>query len=114
MTGDASYGNRAAVVTVRHDFGRLLFARSGLPLVRSLPFTLSVQGGMFWTEFVSHVPYPSDTMLATAPTPYTELGFSLGNLTPFLSPFNLSAIFAWQVSSYATRRFRFGIGLSGP
>ena len=108
------YGNRAVVVTVRHDFDRLLFARSGLPLIRKLPFTLSVQGGMFWTDFVAHAPYPSDTMLATAPTPYTELGFSLGNLTPFLSPFNLSASFAWQLSSYDTRRFRFGIGLSGP
>ena len=108
------YGNRAVVLTLRHDFDRLLFARSGLPLIRTLPFTLSVQGGMFWTDFVRHTPYPSDTMLATAPTPYTELGFALGNLTPFLSPFNLSASFAWQLSSYATRRFRIGIGLSGP
>jgi hypothetical protein len=53
-------------------------------------------------------------MLATAPSPYTEVGFSLGNLTPFLSPFNLSASFSWQLSSYATRRFRFGFGISGP
>jgi hypothetical protein len=108
------YGNEAAVVTVRHDFDRMLFRRSGLPLIRDLPFTLSVQGGLFWTEFVNHVAGPADTMLVTAPRPYSEIGFSLGNLTPFLSPFNLSASFAWQLSSYATRRFRFGIGLSGP
>ena len=108
------YGNEAAVVTVRHDFDRILFRRSGLPLIRSLPFTLSVQGGLFWTAFVRHAPSPADTMLATAPTPYSEIGFSLGNLTPFLSPFNLSASFAWQLSSYPTRGFRFGIGLSGP
>jgi hypothetical protein len=108
------YGNRAAVLTVRHDFDRILFARSGLPLIRNLPFTLSVQGGLFWADFVNHVPSPADSMLATAPTPYTEVGFSLGNLTPFLSPFNFSATFAWQLSSYATRRFRFGIGLTGP
>jgi hypothetical protein len=108
------YGNEAAVITVRHDFDRLLFTRSGLPLIRSLPFTLSVQAGLFWTDFVNHVPYAGDSMLATAPTPYSEVGFSLGNLTPFLSPFNFSATFAWQLSSYATRRFRFGIGLSGP
>ena len=108
------YGNRAAVLTVRHDFDRILFARSGLPLIRTLPFTLSVQGGLFWADFVNHVPNPGDSMLATARTPYTEIGFSLGNLTPFLSPFNFSATFAWQLSSYATRRFRVGIGLSGP
>ncbi len=108
------YGNRAAVVTIRHDFDRLLFTRSGLPLLRDLPFTVSVQGGMFWTDFVNHLASPADTMFTTAPTPYTELGFSLGNLTPFLSPFNLSASFTWQLSSYATRRFRFGIGITGP
>jgi hypothetical protein len=108
------YGNRAAVVTVRHDFDRLLFSRSGLPLIRDLPFTLTLNAGMFWTEFVQHASSPADSMLATAPTPYTEVGFWLGNLTPFLSPFNLSASFSWQLSSYATRRFRFGLGISGP
>ncbi len=108
------YGNEAAVVTVRHDFDRILFTRSGLPLIRSLPFTLSVQAGLFWAELVRHAPFAGDSTLATAPTPYTEVGFSLGNLTPFLSPFNLAATFAWQLSSYPTRRFRFGIGLSGP
>ncbi len=108
------YGNRAAVLTLRHDFGRLLFARSVLPLVRDLPFTLSVQGGLFWAAFVDHAPFAGDTMLASAPTPYSELGFSLGNLTPFLSPFNLAASFTWQLSSYATRRFRLGLGISGP
>ncbi len=102
------------MVTVRHDFGRLLFTKSGLPLIRNLPFTLSLHGGLFWTDFGNHVPLASDTMLATAPTPYSEVGFSLGNLTPFLSPFNLSARFSWQLSNYATRRFRFGFGISGP
>lgn len=108
------YGNRAAMVTIRHDFDRLLFTRSGLPLIRDLPFTLTLHGGLFWTDFVHHVPNPADTTLATAPTPYSEAGFSLGNLTPFLAPFNLSARFSWQLSSHATRRFRFAIGISGP
>ena len=108
------YGNRAAMLLLRHDFGRLLFARSGLPLVRALPFTLSVDGGVFWTAFVDQIPSPGDSLLATASRPYQEIGVSLGNLTPFLSPFNLSIHGAWQLSSYATRRFRLGIGLSGP
>ena len=108
------YGNRAAMLLVRHDFGRLLFARSGLPLLRSLPFTLSVDGGVFWTAFVNHAVSPGDSLLATASRPYQEIGVSLGNLTPFLSPFNLSLHGAWQLSGYATRRFRLGIGISGP
>ena len=114
LYGTNYYGNRAAVLTIRHDFGRLLFAGSGLPVIRSLPFTLSLNGGAFWTEFVDHTPFPADTMLARAATPYTEAGFALGNLTPFLSPFNLSVHFAWQLSSYPTRRFRFGFGITGP
>lgn len=114
LYGTNYYGNRAAVVTIRHDFGRLLFARSGLPVIRSLPFTLSLNGGAFWTDFVDHTPLPADTMLVKASTPYTEAGFALGNLTPFLSPFNLSVHFAWQLSSYPTRRFRFGLGITGP
>jgi hypothetical protein len=114
LNGTNYYGNRAAVVTLRHEFGRLLFARSGLPVIRALPFTLTLHGGAFWTAFVNHAPYPADTALARAATPYTEAGFSLGNLTPFLSPFNLSVHFAWQLSSYPTRRFRFGFGITGP
>jgi hypothetical protein len=108
------YGNRAAMLVVRHDFGRLLFARSGLPLIRSFPFTLSVDGGVFWTAFIHHAANPGDSLLATAARPYQEVGVSLGNLTPFLSPFNLSLHGAWQLSAYATRRFRLGIGISGP
>ena len=69
---------------------------------------------MFWTAFVHHVAFPGDSPLATATRPYREIGVSLGNLTPFLSPFNLSLHSAWQLSLYATRRFRLGIGISGP
>jgi hypothetical protein len=107
------YGNRALMLMVRHDFGRLLFARSGLPLVRNLPFNLSLNGGVFWTDFSKHALIPIGAPLASAPKPYAEAGFALGNLTPFLSPFNLSVHFAWQLSSYPTRRFRFGIGITG-
>jgi hypothetical protein len=97
-------GNRVAMIVVRHDFDRLLF---------HLPFTLSIHGGAFWTSFVNHPPFPADSLLVTAPRPYTEAGFGLGNLTPFLSPFDLSAHFTWQLSSYPTRRFRFGFSLGG-
>lgn len=38
----------------------------------------------------------------------------LGNLTPFLSPFDLAVSFTWQLSSYPTERFHFGVGVTGP
>ncbi|HVH08601.1 MAG TPA: DUF5686 family protein [Gemmatimonadales bacterium] len=111
--GDTNYtGTRAGMVTVRHDFDRLLFAKSGLPLIRTLPFTLSVHGGVFWTEFHAHPPNPGDSLLVTAPRPYVEAGFGLGNLTPFLSPFNLALHVTWQLSSYPTRRSQFGLGFT--
>lgn len=97
---------RAAVVAVQHNFDRLLFTRSGLPLVRNIPFTLAVRGSMFWTGYAGA---PTGQMVMAAP--YEEAGFSLGNLTPFAAPFNLSARFAWQISRYPTTPFRFSIGL---
>jgi hypothetical protein len=105
-------GTRAAMIAVRHDFDRLLFAKSGIPLVRDLPLTLSVHGGMFWTDFANHESDPGDALLHTAPTPYSEIGFGLGNLTPFLSPVNIAAYFTWQLSSYPTSRFAFGLGFT--
>jgi hypothetical protein len=105
-------GTRAALLTVRHDFDRLLFVKSRLPLVRSLPVTLSLQGGVFWTDFIDHPSAPGDLLLTPARRPYSELGFGLGNLTPFLSPFNLAAHITWQLSAYPTHRLRFGFGFS--
>ncbi len=111
--GDSNYtGTRAAMITLRHDFDRLLFARSGLPLIRRLPATLSLHGGVFWTDFHGHPPNPGDSLFETAPRPYIEAGFGLGNLTPWLSPLNLAVHFTWQLSSYPTRRFQFGLGLT--
>jgi len=112
LNGDNFAGTRAAMITVNHDFDRLLFAKSGIPGIRSLPFTLSVHAGAFWTGFVGHPANPGDDLLWTAPKVYTEAGFGLGNLTPFLSPFDLAAFFTWQLSAYPTRGFRFGLGLT--
>jgi len=105
-------GNRLAMISVDHEFDPRLFASTGIPGIEKIPFTLTLDGGVFWTKFVDHVPLPQDTLFATAPGGYREIGFSLGNLTPFLAPFNFAAQFAWQLSGYPTRRFRFGLGLS--
>lgn len=107
-------GNRAAMIAARHDFDRLLFAGSALPLVRDLPFTVSVHGGAFWTAFVNHTANLGDSLLETAPSAYYEIGFGVGNLTPFLSPVNLAAYFTWQLSDYPGSRFQFGLGLTPP
>ncbi len=103
---DSSYAApQAALLAVQHDFDRLLFTRSGLPLVRDIPFTLAVRAGMFWTDFPG-----SSAGRPVAGNPYREVGFSVGNLTPFTAPFNLVARFAWQLSHYPTTRFRLSIG----
>ena len=99
---------RAALVALEHDFDRLLFTKSQLPLVRDIPFTIAIRGGVFWTGF-GQTPGARNVV----GTPYREVGFSVGNLTPFASPFNLSARFAWQLSRYPTTRFRFGVGFGG-
>jgi uncharacterized protein DUF5686/carboxypeptidase family protein len=105
-------GTRAAMIALRHDFDRLLFAKSGIPLVRDLPITLSIHGGAFWTDFKNQPSVTGDSIAHTGSTPYSELGFGLGNLTPFLSPFNIAAYFTWQLSSYPTSRWVFGFGFT--
>ncbi|HZH40665.1 MAG TPA: hypothetical protein VFD85_06625 [Gemmatimonadales bacterium] len=96
-------GTRAAMILLRHDFGRL-------PLV---PATLSLHGGAFWSVLHSELPAPGDTTLFTAGHPYTEAGFTLGHLTPFLTPLDIAVSCTWQLSHYPTHPFRFGIGFTG-
>jgi hypothetical protein len=98
---------RAAVLSVQHDFDRLLFSKSQLPLVRDIPFTLAVRASIFWAGGAGA---PTDRLVVRAP--YREAGFSIGNLTPFIAPFNLAARFAWQLSGYPTTPFRFSVGVS--
>src|ERR1019366_3011783 len=102
--GDTSFaGNRVAMLSVRHDFDRFLFAESGLPLLRHLPFTVSVYGSAFAINFANHTALPGDSTFRTTTTPYTEAGFALGNLMPFLAPLSLAAQFTWQLTSQDTR-----------
>jgi hypothetical protein len=106
---------RAATFTLRHDFDRLLLANSHLPLIRKLPFTVSVQGGLFWTDLAPPPLAPFDSASVPAPPQHitsATVGFRVGNLTPFLGPFNFSGVFSWRFSSYLPRRFQFGVDLS--
>jgi hypothetical protein len=111
-TGDHMFfGNRILMLHLTHDFGKLLFQRSGMPLIRDIPFTLAVHGGAFWSEFRDHAAQPGDHLLDSSPKPYTELGLTVGNLSPFIWPFNLSLTFSWQLSDYDTNRFMWLIGV---
>ena len=96
-------GTRAAMILLRHDFGRL-------PLV---PIGFSLHGGAFWSVLHSQLPAPGDTTLLTAGHPYTEAGFTLSHLTPFLTPLDFAISCTWQLSHYPTHPFRFGIGFTG-
>lgn len=100
-------GSQAAAITVEHRFGKRALALTHIPLIEKIPFSISVRGGEFWTD-ANRINEPSYPNLRVARTAYTEAGFALGNLTPFLSPFNLQMWFNWQLSAYDTQRFSLG------
>jgi len=104
-------GTRALAAFVNHDFGDLPFARSGLPLLTHIPFTLSLHGGVFRTELDDRIARPKAGWYNTAPTEYTEAGLGLANLTPFLMPLNMALYFTWQLSDYDTDRFQLTWGI---
>jgi hypothetical protein len=86
LSDSSVYATRVALVKVHHDFGRLLF--------RGLPLTFAVDAGTFWTAPANSHSY--------------RLGFQVGNLTPFLSPFDLGLRFDWRFFN-SERRFQFGV-----
>jgi hypothetical protein len=104
-------GSRALAVAARHEFRRRLFVASGLPLVRDIPYWLSVHGGIFWTDFKHHAGREGDDAINVAGQPYREIGFGLGNLTPFIMPFNFALHFTWQLSDYETSDWSIFLGL---
>jgi len=99
-------GSRALTVYAYHDFGRRLFRKSRLPLIKDIPFSLSVHGGAFWTDFKGHPTQPDDGDVRFARKPYSEIGFGLGKITPL----DLKVYFTWQLSDYETNGFAFTIG----
>lgn len=104
-------GDRVGYIFLRHDFDQYLFKKTGIPLLRSVPWTFEIYGGAFWTDFRGGDVTIGESRYKIAPKTYGEIGFALGNLTPFLSVFNLAAYFNWQISDYDVGKFTFGIGL---
>jgi hypothetical protein len=101
-------GTSAAAVVVEHSFGRRVLAFTHIPGVERLPFSLTLRGGTFWTDF-KQSGYANNSSVRIARRAYSEAGFGLGNLAPFLSPFNLQVWCSWQLSAYDTRRFSIGV-----
>ena len=99
-------GDRAASVYLVHDFGTNIFRNSGIGLLKMLPPGLTIHGGAMWSEF-RRTPICHNPTTLTAPTAYSEIGFGLSNLTPFLMPFNLAMNFTWQLTTYNTLDFSF-------
>lgn len=104
-------GSRVLVARGQHEFQRRLWTASGLPIIKDIPFWLSVHGGVFWSDFKDHSYQNGDEWVNLAEKPYSELGFGIGNLTPFISPFNLAVFFTWQLSHYDTSKFNFTMGI---
>ncbi len=109
--GDTLFaGNRIWALTASHEFGRLPFAASGIPVVRDLPVRVSVHGGVFRTAWHrSSGTRPAGAQDATDRM-YSEVGVRFDGLTPFLAPFDLTVAITRQLSSYPTKRWSIGFG----
>ncbi len=104
---DTNYvGDRAAAFYITHDFGRYLFAKSGIPLIRDIPFSLGVFYGAFWTEQRNPTGAWNSVVYAEAKKPFSEIGFHIGRIPPL----NFKAYFAWNLSDYDSRRFTVSLG----
>jgi len=106
LTDFGFVGDHAYVVHVEHDFERLLFRKSGIPLIKDSPFSLFVFGGVFWTEFRRTGTAISTDGRLSAPKPYREIGAGISRLPMFLS-----LRFAWQLSKYNTSTFAWDMSM---
>ena len=112
---DSSFaGNRIAMLSVRHDFDQLLFAESGLPLVRRLPFTLSIYAATFDLRFAYHeAPFRATACFARRRRRMSRRASSWGTCCHSCAPLNVGAQFTWQLSAQSERRFQFEARLAG-
>lgn len=94
-------GDRAASIYVHHDFGRTLFMKSGIPLIKDFPFSLGIHGGAFFTRFDNQPGRLFSEHYAEARNWYSEFGFDFGQIT-FM---NLGLFFTWRTAAYDTPNF---------
>lgn len=103
------FGDRIASAYLIHDLGRVPFARVPVPLLNKIPFGLMIHGGAFWSSFEAGTTVPTGNH-RSAVRPYSEAGFTLYNLTPFMAPMNLALGITWQLSDYDTSDWEVHIG----
>lgn len=99
-------GDRAAMLYADHDFGVRLWQRSGIPLIKDIPFSLGIHGGFFVTDFddpslIPTIPSGRRSYMQMAQRAYREVGFSIGRLPPLA----IRLYFTWQLSDYNTETF---------
>ncbi len=111
LDNDNFHGDEILALYVRHSFENRIFRRSGIPLIKSLPFEFGIHGGAFWTDLDIGGSSMDDLGYPLARTAYSEAGFTLSNLTPFLMPFNLATTFTWRLSQHDTPHFAWHIGM---
>ena len=106
--GESNFsGDRAVMAYVFHDFGRYFFRMSGLPLIKHIPLSLGLFGGVFWTEFRCENSSLEGVAALVAENAYKEIGFQIGRIPPLGFQLN----FTWQLSDYQTRDFTFSVGM---
>jgi hypothetical protein len=95
-------GSRVAVIYADHDFGRRLWKKSRLPLIKDLPLSLSIHGGVFRTDFKGLCGDIEQLGISNKATKaYSEIGFGLGGLLPL----NMRLGFTWQLSDHPGDKF---------
>lgn len=103
------YGNEAFAAYASHDFGRLVFKRTRIPLVKYIPLSLFIYGGTFWTDFdlsrkeIRPDPASHEVMNHA----YREVGFGLGHIPPI----GLRSYFTWRIMTDGQTEFSWMIGL---
>ena len=100
-------GDRLLSVNWVHRFRNRLWVESGIPVIEDIPLWLNLHGSAFWTEFRNLRPEEIEPGLMVAEKPYIEAGFGLGNLTPFLAPFNLDQL---HLADFGLRHQRLELG----
>ncbi len=106
LDGNNFTGNTVVAMYIHQNFGNWCFKKSGIPLIKKIPLSLSLYGGAFLTKFKNHAIQLHDLSLRTTDTWYKEIGFSLGRI----SQLNYRLGFTWQLSNYDTNRFSVNIG----
>ncbi len=103
-------GDRIALVYAEHYFGKYTLRHLGIPFLSKIPMGITIHGGALWTHFDNPELQGRSFQVREAPHAYTELGFGLTNLTPFLGFLNGAVYFTWQLSDYDTEKFKIVYG----